>query len=224
MPESGLSPTRSAFLELKEERQLVREGFEFLDEKRVILAQEMLKRLEAWRAARARYDALHEDAAAALARALGRHGLDGLGIYPVVRMENASVQVRETRFLGVHLLDGEFAAGWVEAPDAPGTAATGALARHFSPGKQPSPPAVSPSPEAERCREAFSALVPLAVELAVMRASLERLIREYIRTERRARALENVVLPEIEGSLRFMDEQLEAMDQEEAIRVRNAGR
>jgi V/A-type H+/Na+-transporting ATPase subunit D len=66
--------------------------------------------------------------------------------------------------------------------------------------------------------------VPLALELAVMRASLERLIAEYIRTERRARALENVVLPEIEGSLRFMDEQLEAMDQEEAIRVRNAGR
>jgi vacuolar-type H+-ATPase subunit D/Vma8 len=39
MPEAGLSPSRSAFLELKEERQLVREGFEFLDEKRVILAQ-----------------------------------------------------------------------------------------------------------------------------------------------------------------------------------------
>jgi len=223
MPESGLSPTRSAFLELKEERQLVREGFEFLDEKRVILAQEMLKRLDAWKAARARYDALQERAAAALARALGRHGLDGLGIYPVVRMEHASVKVQETRFLGVHLLDGTFTAGWTEDADKPAPAA-GKLAEHFSPGKQQNPPAVSPSPEAERCREAFSALVPLAVELAVMRASLERLIREYIRTERRARALENVVLPEIEGSLRFMDEQLEAMDQEEAIRVRNAGR
>jgi V/A-type H+-transporting ATPase subunit D len=123
----------------------------------------------------------------------------------------------------VHLLDGTFTAGWTEDADKPAPAA-GKLAEHFSPGKQQNPPAVSPSPEAERCREAFSALVPLAVELAVMRASLERLIREYIRTERRARALENVVLPEIEGSLRFMDEQLEAMDQEEAIRVRNAGR
>ena len=201
MPENTPSPTRSAFLELKEESQLVREGFEFLDEKRVILAQEMLKRLQAWRELRARYDALHEEAAAALVRALGRHGLDGIGIYPAVRMEDAAVHVQETRFLGVHLLDGKFA---------------GETA--------PCPPAVNPSPEAERCREAFSALLPLAFELAVMRASLERLIAEYIRTERRARALENVVLPEIEGSLRFMDEQLEAMDQEEAIRVRNAGR
>ena len=204
MPESGLSPTRSAFIELKEERQLVREGFEFLDEKRVILAQEMLRRLDAWREARARYDAMHETAAAALARALGRHGLDGLGIYPVLRLEEASVALQEHRFLGVNLLDGAFDAGRDD--------------------KFASPPAVNPSPEAERCREAFSALVPLAFEMAVMRASLERLVAEYIRTERRARALENVVLPEIEGSLRFMDEQLEAMDQEEAIRVRNAAR
>jgi V/A-type H+-transporting ATPase subunit D len=104
----------------------------------------------------------------------------------------------------VNLLAGAFDAGWDE--------------------KQVRPPAANPSPEAERCREAFSALVPLAMEVAVMRASLERLVREYIRTERRARALENVVLPEIEGSLRFMNEQLEAMDQEEAIRVRNAAR
>jgi V/A-type H+/Na+-transporting ATPase subunit D len=204
MPEAGLSPSRSAFLELKEERQLVREGFEFLDEKRVILAQEMLKRLAAWKVARDRYDALQEEAAAALVRALGRHGLDGIGLYPAPRMENASMPLRELRFLGVNLLAGAFDAGWDE--------------------KLVRPPAANPSPEAERCREAFSALVPLAMELAVMRASLERLVREYIRTERRARALENVVLPEIEHSLRFMDEQLEAMDQEEAIRVRNAAR
>jgi V/A-type H+/Na+-transporting ATPase subunit D len=216
MPESGLSPTRSAFLELKEERQLVREGFEFLDEKRVILAQEMLKRLQAWRAMRDRYDALHDTAAGALARALGRHGVDGIGIYPTVRMDDAEVRLTEHRFLGVHLLDGEFDAGWKKKGTVPISGGNG--------DRPHIPPAVNPSPEAERCREAFNKLVPLAFEMAVMRASLERLIREYVRTERRARALENVVLPEIEGSLRFMDEQLEAMDQEEAIRVRNAGR
>src|SRR6056297_3077212 len=221
MPDGGLSPSRSAFLELKEERQVVREGFEFLDEKRVILAQEMLKRLKAWRAARDRYDALHEQAAAAMARAVGRHGLDGLGIYPVERMDDAAATLNETRFLGVNLVDGSFDAGWDEDGSSPGPGP--APGRGSAPRPAPAR-AVNPSPEAERCRAAFSALVPLAVELAVMRASLERLVAEYIRTERRARALENVVLPEIEGSLRFMDEQLEAMDQEEAIRVRNAGR
>lgn len=217
MPDAGLSPSRSAFLELKEERQLVREGFEFLDEKRVILAQEMLKRLEAWKKARERYDSLHEEAAVALVRALGRHGLDGIGIYPVARIEEAETDIRETRFLGVNLLDGGLAGG-AEMGIGPISGSEPGAGNGANPHL-----AVNPSPEAERCREAFSALVPLAFELAVMRASLERLVAEYIRTERRARALENVVLPEIEDSLSFMDEQLEAMDQEEAIRVRNAG-
>jgi V/A-type H+-transporting ATPase subunit D len=45
-------------------------------------------------------------------------------------------------------------------------------------------------------------------------------MREYVRTERRARAIENVILPEIDSNLKFLDEQLEILDQEEIARVR----
>ena len=47
-----------------------------------------------------------------------------------------------------------------------------------------------------------------------------RLAAEYRRTERRARALEDVILPEIEGTLREVESHLEEVDQEEAIRTR----
>jgi vacuolar-type H+-ATPase subunit D/Vma8 len=63
-----------------------------------------------------------------------------------------------------------------------------------------------------------------AARKAARAGNLRRLIREYVRTERRARALENVLLPEIDTSLRFVEEQLDAVDQEEAVRVRNAAR
>jgi V/A-type H+-transporting ATPase subunit D len=46
--------------------------------------------------------------------------------------------------------------------------------------------------------------------------------RDYVRTERRARALENVILPEIDADIRFVEAQLESIDQEESIRVREA--
>ncbi|MEY2918711.1 MAG: hypothetical protein RL261_16, partial [Pseudomonadota bacterium] len=62
------------------------------------------------------------------------------------------------------------------------------------------------------------------VAQAARAANLRRLIEEYRRTERRARALENVLLPEIDHSLKFIEEQLDAVDQEEAVRVRNAAR
>ena len=60
------SPTRSAFLELKDERDLIREGYEFLDEKRMIVAQEMLIQLAAYRETLAAYTTAHEEAVAAL--------------------------------------------------------------------------------------------------------------------------------------------------------------
>lgn len=197
-----LTPTRSAYLELKDERLLVQEGYEFLDEKRMIVAQEMLRQLDAYRESLAAYASAHAEAVAALAAATARHGLEGLTVYPRLELEGWGSENRYYRFLGVELIDPRLPEmGW-----------------------GPVPPAVVPSPEAIRCRDRFAALVPLAAELAARAANMRRLIDEYVRTERRARALENVLLPEIDDNIRFMEEQLEAVDQEEALRVRFVGR
>jgi V/A-type H+-transporting ATPase subunit D len=50
--------------------------------------------------------------------------------------------------------------------------------------------------------------------------NLRRLARDYVRTERRAKAIENILMPEIESSLKLIDDQLEGMDQEEVARLR----
>jgi V/A-type H+-transporting ATPase subunit D len=67
-------------------------------------------------------------------------------------------------------------------------------------------------------------LVRTAATSAALAGNLRRLAAEYVRTERRARALENVVLPEVDATLQRISEQLDAVDQEEAVRVRNAAR
>jgi len=64
-------------------------------------------------------------------------------------------------------------------------------------------------------------LLEAAAPLAAITANLHRLMREYRRTERRVRALENVVLPEIRQDLAAMEEHLDLNDQEEVIRVRS---
>jgi len=91
-------------------------------------------------------------------------------------------------------------------------------------GAQP-PPASQPSPEAEQCRAAFAVLLLKLATLAGISGNLYRLLAEYRRTERRARALENVILPEIRQALAQVSAHLEEMDLEDAIRVRiRAGR
>lgn len=202
MPIAGrdLLPTRSVELDLREEQRLVREGYDFLDEKRLLLAAEILRELERWRQTRAEYAEAERRARAALARATARHGLEGLLLYPAAGMEKVRAEVVQRSFLGVVLVEAQLAGGTATEPA----------------------PALNPSPEAEACRAAFAALIECAARLAGISGNLHRLADEYRRTERRARALENVLMPEIDEALREISEHLESAEQEEAVRVRRA--
>ena len=80
--------------------------------------------------------------------------------------------------------------------------------------------ASNPSSEAEECRTVFADMLQHSAALAGVSGNLHRLLEEYRLTERRARALENVILPEIEQSLNEMNSYLEEADLEDAVRVR----
>ena len=79
---SDLTATRSTAIALADERQAMREGYVFLDKKCLLLAGAMLRELRRFDEAKRRLAALQSQAAAALAAALRRHGLQGLQCYP----------------------------------------------------------------------------------------------------------------------------------------------
>jgi V/A-type H+-transporting ATPase subunit D len=195
-----ISPTHSAFLELREERQGMEEGYRFLDEKRLILAAAMLAELQRYEAATADFQAAYAEAVAALKAALARHGLEELQAHPVGGSPLGEIVLFPRSVLGVIVNEVE-----CRLPDDDGG------------------PPVAASPEAARCRERFARLVPLAGRLAALTGNLERQSHEYQRTSRRARALEDVLLPELGHALRAIDTALEEQEREEAIRVRRAG-
>jgi V/A-type H+-transporting ATPase subunit D len=76
------------------------------------------------------------------------------------------------------------------------------------------------SPEARQCQHLFGQLLLSSAVLAARSGNLHRLLAEYKRTERRARALEDVLLPELDSLIHEMDLSLEELEQEEAVRVR----
>jgi V/A-type H+-transporting ATPase subunit D len=201
MPEPARTRTasRSAFLELRDEQRLVNDGYEFLDEKRILLAAELLRQRDAWREANAVFEQRWREATKALPEAVADQGLQGLLVHPRYTLDAARLDVSERPYVGQVMLEASMATG-----------DTG-LARE----------PVRPSPEVRRCADAFRALLEAAAPLAAITANLERLMREYRRTERRVRALENVVLPEIREDLAAMEEHLDLNEQEEVIRVRS---
>lgn len=194
-------PTRSAAMELADEGKLMRQGYGFLDEKRMLLAGEMLRQLRDYQQRAQELAAATTSAAEALARGIERHGLDHLQIYPADPAPPVPGPARSL-FLGLVML----------------------TARQPDTAEGEAPAAIDPSPEAKGCRAAFARLLWLSADIAMRAGNLTRLAREYRRTERRAKALEKVLLPEVEEALKSVNEQLDTMDREELIRTRWTGR
>jgi V/A-type H+-transporting ATPase subunit D len=86
----------------------------------------------------------------------------------------------------------------------------------------PAAPENAPLEPRPRCASAFARVVEVAQLAAASAGNLQRLVTEYRRTDRRARALENVVLPEVEQRLQRMAAVLEDLELEEVARVRLA--
>ena len=107
MPEAGreITATRIALLELKDEQRLVREGYELLDEKRILLAHEIRRQLARLAALRRECAALESEARARTMAAVGRHGLDELSVYPPLSLAADRLGMRRSRLLGLELLE-----------------------------------------------------------------------------------------------------------------------
>jgi V/A-type H+-transporting ATPase subunit D len=193
-----VSPTRAALLDLQEERRALHEGHVFLDEKCLLLAGEMLRQLQRHAELEHRLLAAHEAAMDALRAALGRHGLGGLQVQPPLAQARAATATRTYSLMGVRLQD----ASWSAERDAP------------------DPATVAPSPELRACRQAFLALAGAAAPLAAVSGNLERLSQEYRRSVRRARALQDVMLPELERDVAEIETRLEELEQQDALAMR----
>lgn len=194
---SSTTPTRNAVIELKDERRAMHEGYVFLDEKCLLLAGEILRQLAQYSRQRQAFLALHDAADSALQAAVARHGLQGLQVYPALDLHDASVQRQVRPLMGVAL-----------------------QSARWEPRAGPAATAVNESPEAQACREAFAAMVAAAVPMAAVSGNLQRLSMEYRRAVRRARALQDVMLPDLDRSLYDIESRLEELEQEDATNMR----
>jgi V/A-type H+-transporting ATPase subunit D len=195
-----VTPTRSLAIALADERRTMREGYAFLDEKCLLLAGEMLRQVKRHRAIVGQIAPLQARAERTLTAALVRHGLNGLQVYPAPAGEQRLL-VERRALLGVPMRDARL---------------------QGEPGA--SPAAVAASPEAAACAAAFAAVAAKLAELAAVSGNLARLHAEYRKTVRRVRALQDVLLPEIEQTLHEVETSLDELEQDEAGFLRRAAR
>ncbi len=96
-------PSRSAILELRDERQAMVEGHAFLDEKCLAIAAEIVRELARYLALEAEFLRASRDAARTLQAALARHGLAELNLHPVPDVAAVSLAMRTRPVMGVKI-------------------------------------------------------------------------------------------------------------------------
>ena len=113
MPELSRATTasRSALLEIRDELRLVNDGYEFLDEKRILLAAEMLRQRNEWRERQQVFMERFQAATDALIAAAADQGLDGLEVAPPTVLPGARIELRTLPFVGQVLVEAGFAPG-----------------------------------------------------------------------------------------------------------------
>jgi V/A-type H+-transporting ATPase subunit D len=198
---ADIAPSRSAILDLRDERQTMTEGHAFLDEKCLVIAGEIVRELARYQELEQNLMAISAEAARLLQAAVARHGLEELAVHPAPDLTAFALVSGMRSVMGVKLISADSGA----------------------PPGFPALPAWS-SPEARVCRDAFARLFAVAPQLGAIAGNLERLSEEYRRSIRRARALNEVLIPEINRTIDALETGLEDLEREDAIAMRLGAR
>jgi V/A-type H+-transporting ATPase subunit D len=190
------APSKTLLLERREERELVSEGKSVLEERRDTLAQAIMKEL---RVAEPMYSTLRKELDGALAdlrQAALRHGPVGLRRLSAEESAHPEPAWRVANYFGTRMAS----VVREEAALPPET-------RWDS------------TEETARARLRFHRLAGSLIEMAVRLNNLTRLTREFRRTQRKVNALEHVIVPEIEQSIRGIEFALEETERENMVRA-----
>lgn len=195
MPENE-APSKTLLLERREERSLVTEGKSVLEERRDTIAQALMTELRAAVSLHARLQQALDAALADLRQAALRHGPGGLRRLAADGSAFPDPGWRVENYFGTRMVAGAGA----EADLPPES-------RWDS------------TEETARARRSFHALVGRIIAISARLNNLSRLTREFRRTQRRVNALEHVIMPDLQQSIRSIEFALEEMERENMVRA-----
>lgn len=195
MAKLNVAPTKSNYLELSNQLDSAKEGYELLDLKRQILVYELMSRLGRARDAERRVaDALRE-AFAALQGAMLDVGSAGVDRAALAVTFDHQVQLASQNLMGIHLPTvTAVPAEWGVQFGVAGTSA-----------------------HADTAMRGFADAVALLAELAELENSVIRMARELRKTQRRCNALSKVFIPDYSETIEYIVSSLEERERESFV-------
>ena len=193
---AAILPTKGNLMAAKRSRALAATGYELMDRKRNILIREMMCLMEDAKEIQTAIDTVFTEAYASLQKANIRMGLCDRIAEGVTVDDTLAIQYRSV--MGV------------EIPHIPGDI----------PPPRPEYGFVHTSSALDECYIKFHQVKKLVRKLAEVETSIYRLAESIKKTQKRANALQNIVIPGFDETIRFVTEALEEKEREEFVRLK----
>ena len=190
-------PTKGNLIATKKTLELSRMGFSLMDRKRNILIREMMLMVDKSKMLRNEIDAVYTEAYKALEHANITMG-EVTDIVKAVPLDD-NVEISYRSVMGVDIPNVKWEEQKVEGVSYGFIHSNSALDEAF-------------------CK--FQDVKRMTALLAEIENSVFRLANAIIKTQRRANALENVVIPQYEGIVKFITDALDEKDREEFSRLK----
>jgi V/A-type H+-transporting ATPase subunit D len=198
MARVNIPPTRSNLLKTRQELRFAREGYEILDQKRVVLAKELVRLANDAEALQDKMEKMLAEAYRAQEKAMLTMGREHVEWAALAVHKTVDVQVKYRGVMGISLplID---ASG--EPPEM--TYSLGDTAASL-----------------DEASAAFREVVTYIPELSRLVTSVWRLAVELRKTQRRVNALEFIFIPQYEETITFIQSSLEEREREETFRLK----
>jgi len=198
MEKMNISPTKSNLASTRNSLQLAREGYELLDKKRNVLIQEMMKRIDEARKIQSRINEYFYEAYQALQVVDITQGIKTVEEIATGIEFIEDVKIRSYSVMGVEIPEVEKVSEEI-TPRYSFFRTNMALDRAF---------------------KNFKRVVSLITQLAEIETSVYRLATSIKKTQKRANALDNILIPRYENTVKFIQDTLEEKEREDFYRVK----
>jgi V/A-type H+-transporting ATPase subunit D len=197
MPKLDVAPTRSNLLKSRESLQMAKEGYDLLEQKREVLLMELMQIVHDLRDLEEQVAEKSSAAFGSLESALLSMGDESVrwAALSVTGARDISLLHRSVMGVPVVTVQG------IQSSTA-----------QLQAGPEGTEPAL------DETRQRFDELISVIHEWSEVEISVWRLAAEIRKTQRRVNALENIFIPQYEGTVKAIEDVLEENDREEFIR------
>ncbi|HNS56466.1 MAG TPA: V-type ATP synthase subunit D [Smithellaceae bacterium] len=194
MPQIELPPTKSSLRKLKDDLAFAYEGYDLLNQKREILAIEIVKKISAIREIEADFQEALNELYAGYRNAAVDMGSEAVTLQSCMETRGYFLKTDFTKLMGLKLPDIQINM------------------------KNPQPVALPQTSTAyDDAKEKSRRVLPILAQYATITKSVIVLSRELKKVQRRVNALEKIFIPQHEEAKKYITDRIEEMEREEVF-------